>query len=328
MTWEKNKMFRICLTFLAALATALISFGAGAQYPTKPIRLIVTIPAGGAPDVIARVVGQKMSEGLGQTIVVENRVGANGYVGAEFVAKSAPDGYTLLLGHDSIFVINPHLYSATPVEVGKDLMAVASVAGNPLILAVNPSLPVKSLKEFIDYARKASPPLNYASAGNGSQHHLTMELLKTRAGLNLVHVPYKGGVPAAQATMTGEVAATIAGSSATPQFNAGRLRALAVTGAKRMELLPDLPTIGETYAGFDMGNWYGLFAPPGTPDTVVSRLRTELGKAMQMADVKEKLKGAGGIEPWLTTRDEFNAKIAADHAKFGKLVKDVGAKVE
>jgi tripartite-type tricarboxylate transporter receptor subunit TctC len=319
---------RFGLSGFAALLALAFSFGACAQYPAKPVRLVVTIPAGGAPDVIARLVGQKMSESLGQSFVVENRVGANGYIGADFVAKSAPDGYTLLLGYDSIFVINPHLYSAAPVEIGKDLVAVASVASNPLVLAVHPSLPVKTLQEFLDYARKANPALNYASAGNGSQHHLTMELLKTRTGINLVHIPYKGGVPAAQAAMTGEVAATIAGSSATPQFNAGRLRALAVTGAQRMQAMPDVPTVAETYPGFQMGNWYGLFAPMGTPQPVIARLRIELAKAMELADVRDKLRAAGGINAWITSQDEFEAVIRADYAKFGKLVKDVGAKLE
>jgi tripartite-type tricarboxylate transporter receptor subunit TctC len=323
-------LLRCAFVLIAVLFAALISSAASAQaqYPNKTIRIIVTIPPGGAPDLIARLFGQKLSEAVGQPVVIENRVGANGYIGADVVAKSAPDGYTLLLAQDSIFVINPHLYSGTPVVVGKDLVAVGSAAGNPLILAVPPSLPVKTLPEFVEYARKANPALQYSSAGNGSQHHLTMELLKSRAGIKLEHIPYKGGVPAAQATMTGEVAATIAGASASQLFTAGRLRPIAVTGAHRMAQFPDLPTIAETYPGFDMGNWYGLFAPAGTPAPVLARLRTELANAMQAADVKEKLKGAGGIEPWLTKPEEFNAKIKADYEKFGKLVKETGAKTD
>jgi tripartite-type tricarboxylate transporter receptor subunit TctC len=314
---------------IAVLFALLLSPPASAQqYPSKTIRIVVTIPPGGAPDLIARLLGQKMSESVGQPVVIENRVGANGYIGADVVAKSAPDGYTLLLAQDSIFVINPHLYSGTPVVVGKDLVAVGSAAANPLILAVPPSLPVKTLPEFVEYARKANPPLQYSSAGNGSQHHLTMELLKSRAGITLEHIPYKGGVPAAQATMTGEVGATIAGASASQLFSSGRLRPLAVTGVRRMAQFPDLPTIAETYPGFDMGNWYGLFAPVGTPAPVLARLRTELVAAMQALDVKEKLKSAGGIEPWLTKTEDFNAKIKADYEKFGKLVKETGAKTD
>jgi tripartite-type tricarboxylate transporter receptor subunit TctC len=325
----RSALLQCMFALIAVLFAALLSPAALAQqYPSKTIRIIVTVPPGGAPDLIARLLGQKMSESVGQPVVIENRVGANGYIGTDVVAKSAPDGYTLLLAQDSIFVVNPHLYSGTPVVVGKDLVAVGSAASNLLILAVPPSLPVKTLPEFVAYARKANPPLQYASAGNGSQHHLTMELLKSRAGIALEHIPYKGGVPAAQATMTGEVAATIAGASASQLFSAGRLRPLAVTGTRRMAQFPDLPTIAETYPGFDMGTWYGLFAPVGTPAPVLARLRTELVAAMQAPDVKEKLKSAGGIEPWLTKTEDFNAKIKADYEKFGKLVKETGAKTD
>lgn len=319
-------MFALPVAICMACVTPLAS--AQEQYPTKTIRIIVTIPPGGAPDLIARLLGQKMSEAVGQPVVIENRVGANGYIGANIAAKSAPDGYTLLLGQDSTFVINPHLSSGTPVVVGKDLVAVGSVASNPLILAVAPALPIKTVAEFVEYARKANPTLHYASAGNGSQHHLTMELLKSRAGISLEHVPYKGGAQAAMATMTGEVAATIAGAAASQLFAAGRLRPIAVTGARRMSQFPDIPTIAETYPGFEMGNWYGLFAPNGTPLPVLTRLRKELAAAMQAPDVKESLKTAGGIETWSTTPEDFNAKIKADYEKFAKLVKQSGAKAD
>jgi len=311
-----------------ALFAALVAGAAAAQYPAKPIKLIVTIPPGGAPDIVGRVVAQKLSEALGQPMVVENRVGSNGNIGAEIVAKSAADGYTLLLGQDSIFVINPHLYGKAPVELGRDLVAVASLANNMFVLSVNPSVPVKTFQEFIDYARRADPPLNYASAGNGSQHHLTMERLKARAGINLVHIPYKGGVPATLATVAGDVAVMMSGTSTAPQIRAGRLRALAVTGARRSAVLPELPMIGEFYPGFEMTNWYGLFAPAGTPEVVIARLRAEVGKLLQLADTREKLKVAGGIEPWPTTPEEFAAVIRDDYDRYGKLVRELGAKVD
>ncbi|HEX6690058.1 MAG TPA: tripartite tricarboxylate transporter substrate binding protein, partial [Burkholderiales bacterium] len=232
-----NKLRIVLLVLLCAAGAAL------AQYPSRPIRIVVTIPPGGAPDIAARVVGQKLAEGLGQPVVVENRPGANGNTAAGEVARAAPDGYTLILAADSLIAINPHLYASMPLDTLKDLAPVASLVANQFVLSVNPSLPVKTLREFVDYARKSSPPLHYASGGNGSQHQLTMEMLKARAGINLVHVPYRGGAPATAATMSGEVAAMFAGTSTAPQIKAGRLRALATSGAQRSTAFPDLPTI-------------------------------------------------------------------------------------
>jgi len=205
---------------------------------------------------------------------------------------------------------------------------VASVASNQWVLSVNPALPVHNFKEFIDYARKADPPLNYASGGNGSQHQLSMELLKARAGIRLTHVPYKGGTPATTATVAGETAAMFSGTSSAPQIKAGRLRALAVTGAKRSPLFPDLPTIGEYYPGYEVTIWLGVFAPAGTPEAVLARLRTEINRALASADVKEKLNAAGGLEAHPSTPEEFAALIARDYAKYGKLVKDIGVTLD
>jgi tripartite-type tricarboxylate transporter receptor subunit TctC len=277
--------------------------------------------------VIARIVGQKMAENTGQAVVVENRPGANGYIAAEVVAKSAPDGHTLLLGMDSSFVVNPHLYSTKQVELGKDLLPAASIANNMMMLAVSPKVTAKTLPEFVEYARKASPPLTYSSGGNGSQHHLTMERLKTIAGIDLMHIPYKGGAPAAVAAMTGEVDVTIAGGAGTALVTSGRLRALAVTGPKRMRQFPNLPTIGETYPGFELTQWYGLFAPVGTPGPVLASMRAELNKALKHPDVVEKLKGAAVI-PWFTSPEEFSAYIKADYERYAKVVKQIGLKMD
>jgi tripartite-type tricarboxylate transporter receptor subunit TctC len=237
--------------FIAAL---LFSCVAVAQYPSRAITIIVPIPPGGAPDIAARVIGQKFSENVGQPVVVENRVGANGNIANDLVAKAQPDGHTLGLLADSQITINPHLYKM-PIDTLRDLTPVTPVAVNQFVLTVNPSLPVRTFPEFIEYARKANPPLAYASGGNGSQHHLTMEMLKQRAGINLLHVPYKGGAPAAAATVAGDTAAMWSGSSNAPQIKAGRLRPLAVSGAQRSAQYPELPTIGEFYPGFENSIW-------------------------------------------------------------------------
>ena len=308
----------------AALMLAIVT-ALAQPYPSRPIRILVPIPPGGAPDIAARVIGQKLSEALGQPVVVENRPGSNGNIAAEATARATPDGYTLMLCADSQLVINPHLYAKMPFNPLKDLTPVATVVSNEFVLTVNPSLPVKNFPEFIDYARKANPPLNYASGGNGSQHHLTMEMLKARAGINLVHVPYKGGTPAATATVAGEVAAVFAGSSSAPQIKAGRLRAIAVASAVRSAAFPELPTIGEYYPGFSNSIWLALCAPVGMPEPILKRLRAEVNKLLAQPDLKEKFSNAGALEPFITTPAQFAALIRADYAKYGKVVKDVGA---
>src|SRR5262245_7417365 len=215
-----------------------------------------------------------------------------------------------------------------PIDVLHDLVPVAALASNMFVLSVNPSLPVQNFEEFVAYARKANPPLAYASGGNGSQHHLTMEQLKQRAGIDLVHVPYKGGAPATTATVAGEVAAMFAGTSTAPQIKAGKLRALAVTGAKRSDAFPDLPTIGEFYPGFEMTIWLGLFAPAGTPEPVIEKLREETARVLAMQEVKERFNNAGGLQPLALPPAEFAAMIQRDHARFEKLVHDIGVKVD
>ncbi|HET9349760.1 MAG TPA: tripartite tricarboxylate transporter substrate binding protein, partial [Burkholderiales bacterium] len=250
---------RALLFILLALPAA-----AAAQFPSRQITLIVPIPPGGAPDIAARLIGQKLSESLGQPVVVENRTGANGNIASDLVAKAQPDGHTLGLLADSQITINPHLYKM-PLDTLRELTPVATVAANQFVLTVHPSLPVRTFPEFIELARKSNPPLAYASGGNGSQHHLTMEMLKQRAGINLLHVPFKGGAPAATATVAGDTVAMWSGSSNAPQIKAGRLRPLAVSGAQRSPQYPDLPTIGEFYPGFENSIWLGLFGPAGIP---------------------------------------------------------------
>jgi tripartite-type tricarboxylate transporter receptor subunit TctC len=317
---------------VSRLVAAALLVGAAAatwaQYPSRPVRLVCATSPGGAPDIAARTLADKLGPALGQPVVVENRAGSNGNIGAELVARSPADGHALLLGQDSIFVINPHVYGRMPVDVLRDLVPVATVASNFFVLSVHPSLPVRTLPEFVEHARKARPPLTYASGGNGSQHHLTMEQLKRAAGIELVHVPYKGGAPAMTATVAGEVAAMFAGTSTAPHVKTGRLRALAVTSAKRSEAFPQLPTIGELYPGFEVTIWLGLFAPAGTPEPVLGRLREEVAKALAADDVKDKLNNAGGLQPFATSPPDFAALIRNDYDKYGKLVREIGVKID
>jgi tripartite-type tricarboxylate transporter receptor subunit TctC len=314
------------------LVAAALLVGAAAatwaQYPSRPVRLVCATSPGGAPDIAARTLADKLGPALGQPVVVENRAGSNGNIGAELVARSPADGHTLLLGQDSIFVINPHVYARMPVDVLRDLVPVATVASNFFVLSVHPSLPVRTLPEFVEHARKAKSPLTYASGGNGSQHHLTMEQLKRAAGIELVHVPYKGGAPAMTATVAGEVAAMFAGTSTAPHVKTGRLRALAVTSAKRSAAFPQLPTIGELYPGFEVTIWLGLFAPAGTPEPALVRLRAEAATALATDDVREKLHNAGGLQVFVTSPAEFAALIKNDYDKYGKLVREIGLKVD
>lgn len=300
---------------------------AAAQFPSRQITIIVPIPPGGAPDIAARLIGQKLSESLGQPVVVENRTGANGNIASDLVAKAQPDGHTLGLLADSQVTINPHLYKM-PLDTLRDLTPVATVAANQFVLTVHPSLPVRTFPEFIELARKSNPPLAYASGGNGSQHHLTMEMLKQRAGINLLHVPFKGGAPAATATVAGDTAAMWSGSSNAPQIKAGRLRPLAVSGAQRSPQYPELPTIGEFYPGFENSIWLGLFAPAGIPENALSRIRSEMRRILESSEVKDKMNAAGGLDPYLTTPEEFSALIRRDFEKYAKVVKDLGLKLD
>jgi tripartite-type tricarboxylate transporter receptor subunit TctC len=296
---------------MRALIFAILCFAgaAAAQYPSRAITIIVPIPPGGAPDIAARVIAQKLSENVGQAVVVENRVGANGNIANELVARAAPDGYTMGLLADSQITINPHLYKM-PIDTLKDLTPVTPVAVNQFVLTVNPSLPVKTFPEFIEYAKKASPPLAYASGGNGSQHHLTMEMLKQRAGINMLHVPYKGGAPAAAALAGGDIPfAVLASSSVAPQVKAGRLRVLAVTGAQPSKFNPEWPTLqSQGVKEVDASNWTLLLAPKGTPKEIVDKLQAEVAKILAMPDVKERFAG-GGVETIPSTGAELDAKV-------------------
>ena len=324
-----NSSYLACFTGTALLAGMLHAGAASAQsYPTKPVRIVVPQSAGGSTDLVARPLAKLLGEAMGQSVFVEDRPGAGSLIGTDVVAKSPPDGYTLLLCPDSQIVINPHVYEKMSFDPMKDLMHVVSVAANEFFLAANPDAPFKTFQEFIAYAKKANPPLAYASGGNGSQHHLSMEMLKVRAGINLLHIPFKGAAPATTATIAGEVPIEFAGSTAGPQIRSGKLRALAIAGSKRLAAFPDIPTIGEFYPGFANSIWLGLCGPKGLPAPVVARLRGEVNRILTLPDVKEKFARSGALEPLITTQEEFAAMVKTDYDKYGKVVKAVGARVD
>ena len=309
----------------ALLALSFVAFSAAAQYPSRPIRLLVPNPPGGATDTLARLVAPKLGEALGQPLVVDNRPGSNGNLASELAAKATPDGYTLLLCADAQIVIGPHLYARMPLDTLKDLAPVATLVNTQMLLVVSPALPAKTLREFVELARKSNPPLAYASIGNGSQHHLVMEMLKARAGIDLLHVPFKGGGPATTALLGGEIVAMFGGNSVAGHVRGGKLRALAVAGKERSAAFPDLPRLTDVYPGLEVSPWLALFAPAGVSDTVLSRLRVAINKLLQDP---EQIRRLGGLEPYITTPEEFAALLRSEYAKYGEVVKAVGAKID
>jgi tripartite-type tricarboxylate transporter receptor subunit TctC len=269
-----------------------------------------------------------MAEALGQPVIVENRAGSNGNIAIDMTAKAPPDGHTLLLGADAQIVIGPHLYPQLGVDTLKDLAPVASLVNTQMVLAVNPAVPATTLQEFIDYARRARPPLAYASIGNGSQHHLVMEMLKGRAQIDLLHVPFKGGGPATMALIAGEVSAAFGGNSVTSHVRAGKLRALAVAGKQRSAAFPEVPRLAEFYPGFEVTPWLALFATAGLPPATLARLRDATHRALTDPGSVDRIRNVGGLEPYISTPDEFATLLRTEYAKYGEIVKAVGAKVD
>jgi tripartite-type tricarboxylate transporter receptor subunit TctC len=310
------------------LALFFISSSVSAQYPSRAIHLFVPNPPGGATDTVARVLAPKLGGALGQPVVVENRPGSNGNLAMEATAHAAADGYTLLLCADAQIVIGPHLYAKMPLDTLKDLDPVATLVNTQMVLSVSPALPVKNLQEFVEYARRANPPLAYASIGNGSQHHLVMEMFKARAGIDLLHVPFKGGGPATVAILAGEVSAMFGGNSVSGHIKSGKLRALAVAGKKRSAAYPDLPRLSEFYPGLEVTPWLALFAPAGTGASILERLRSETAKLLADPQTTDRIRNVGGLEPYVTTPEEFAAQLRSEYAKYGEIVKAVGAKVD
>jgi tripartite-type tricarboxylate transporter receptor subunit TctC len=324
-----SRLIRFFLAALVVCTSAALTSVAGAQsYPHRPIRLLVSYPPGGAADVVARAVGLPLGARLGQPVVVENRPGSNGNLAGELVAGANPDGHTLLLGPSALFGINPHLYAKMSIDPLKSLLPVASLVSNALLLAANPKLGPLNFRDFIEFARGVKSPLFYGSIGNGSEHHLAMEMLKQTAGIDLTHVPYKGGGPAALGVMSGDVAAMFGGGSVASLIQAGELRGLATSGRRRSPALPDLPAIAELYPDYEVTLWQGLFAPVGTRPEIVARLRTEVNAVLAQSDVMDKLAAAGSGDSYITTQAEFAARIRADYDKYGKVIREIGLKVE
>ena len=312
-----------------AFAQAPGSSSAASTYPSKPIKLVVPFPAGGPLDAAGRAIGQKLHEAWGQPVVVENKPGAGGNIGADAVAKSPADGYTLVMGALSTHAVNPHLYAKMPYDALKDFAPVTLVAVTPNVLVLNPSVPANSVAELIALAKASPGKLSFASGSNGSAGHLAGELFKSLAKVDIVHVPYKGGAPAMQDLLGGQVQFmfdNLANSMA--QMKAGKLKAFAVTTAKRSSLAPDLPTMAEVgVPGFDISTWYGIFVPAGTPPEIVRKLNAEIVRWLGSDDAKDKLK-AQGAEPAPTTPEQFDAFVRAENAKYAKIVKDSGARVD
>jgi tripartite-type tricarboxylate transporter receptor subunit TctC len=304
-----------------------VSVSHAQQYPEKPVRLISPIPPGGAPDLVARSLAATLTKQLGLSVFVENKVGSNGNIAADYVSHATPDGYTLLVGMDSLFVINPFLYKKVP-DANKEFKPVATLAANEFVLAINPKVPANNLKEFIEYVKKTKPAPAYASGGNGSQHHLTMEMLKARSGMDLLHIPFKGGVEATTATMGGDSVAMFSGTSNAGLIKSGKLKALAVSGVKRSKEMPDVPTIAETYPGFDNTIWIGLFAPKDVPDVIIQKLRIEVNKALKDPGMIEALNKAGGIEPLVTSPEEFANLIKKDQNKYSTIIRSLNLQLD
>jgi tripartite-type tricarboxylate transporter receptor subunit TctC len=319
-------ILRVAALFLALL----LPFCVAAQgYPSKPVRMLVGFSPGGAPDIIARMLGAKMQDGLGQPVLIENRPGASGNVAADVTAKSSADGYTLLMGNVSL-TISAHAQPKPQFDVLQDLEPVGMVASLPLMLVVRTGLPVNSLKELAEYAKAHPGKLNYASVGHGSAHHLSGELLSNMAGLSMVHVPYKGGGAAIQAVLAQETDLLFLTPLAlAPHVRAGKLRAIGVTSAKRTPVVADVPTLAESgLAGFDVDNWHTLFAARGTPREIVERVNAELNKVLNQPDVKQQLLAQQGAEAWPSTPAAARAHVRAEVEKWGRVVRDAGIKLQ
>ena len=316
-----------CARLLAFLSVVAIpAFGQG--YPQKPIRIVVPFPAGGTTDILARAIGQKLTEQWKQQVIIDNRPGAGANIGAEVAARSPPDGYTLF-GISTAHAINPSLYGKLAYDPIRDFAPVTNVAVVSQILTVHPSLPVKSVQAFIAYAKARPGELNYSSAGNGSQPHLTAELFKSMTGVGIVHVPYKGAPPAMVDLLAGQVALTFATApSAVPYIRTGNLRALGVSTAKRINALPDIPTIAEAgVAGFEAVGWNGLVVPAATPTAIIERLHGAIVKIVEEPSMSKYLADQGA-DPWTMTPAQYGDYIKSEVAKWAKVVKASGAKID
>lgn len=321
---------RVAAAMALVLALPLASSPAAAQaWPTRqPIRFVIPYPPGGASDVTARALGAKLSEAIGQSVIIENRPGANGIVALEHVAHQPGDGYTLLMANLGPNAINPAVYQKLPYDALKDFVPVMLTTLVPLFLVVNPAVPVSNVPELIALARTQPGKINFGSAGNGASNHLAGELFNSMAGIKLVHVPYKGDTPAMTDVMAGTVSVMFPTAiAATPHVKSGKLKALAVTSSKRVPSVPDVPTVAETLPGFEAVSWGGIMTSRGTPPEIITRLHAEFAKIMKMPDIVEKLSGLGA-EIVAGTPDEFAAYLKSEIAKWSKVARDSNVRLD
>jgi tripartite-type tricarboxylate transporter receptor subunit TctC len=313
---------------LAAVLLPCFASLANAAWPERPIHLVVPWAPGGSTDILARAVADKLTQSLGQPVIVENKPGASGNIGSDYVAKSKPDGYTILFGSMSTHAINPAMYSHMPFDGVEDFTPISMLAFVTNTMVLSPSLPAHDVKEFIAYCKAHPGQVAFASAGPGSTNHLSAALMEKMAGIKMLHVPYKGGAPAVVATVAGETQVLFtAGTQSLPHVKAGKLRLLAVTESHRSALLPGTPTVAETIPGYEMAVWYGAFAPKGLPPELTKRLNAEINRAMMLPDVKGRME-AIGVEPVNVTPEEFSKVMHDDARKWGELVKELGIQAE
>jgi tripartite-type tricarboxylate transporter receptor subunit TctC len=319
------------LFIAAALMPAFASVVAAQGYPSRQIRFVVTFPPGGTTDILAREIGARLQESWKQTVVVDNRPGGGGNIGADIVAKAPPDGYTLLLGTNGTHAINPSLYSKMPYDAVKDFAPITLVASVPNIFISHPSFPPRSIREMVALAKKQPGKLVYASSGTGTSQHLSVELLKSLAGIDMVHVPYKGATPAVQAVLGGEVpisCPSLPSAGIATHIEVGRLIGLAVTGAKRAPTVPNVPTMIESgFPTFDVVTWFGVLTSAGTPPEIVSKLNAEIIRILHMPAVKERL-AAQGIDIMTSTPTQYLDYIKSEMVRWAKVVKQSGAKLD
>lgn len=312
---------------LAACLLLLLCAGAQAQYPQKPVKIVAPYPPGGSADILSRAMAQKMSESLGQQVVIENRGGAGGNIGTEYVAKAAPDGYTLLVGTVATHAINPYVFPNLPFDPVRDFAPITPIAQNAIALVAHPSAPASNVRELVDYARRNPGKLSFGSSGSGTPMHLAGELLKTTAGIDLLHIPYKGAGPAVADLLGGQIPyAFVSVAAALPHLRAGKLKAIGMIEDARTPAAPEIPTIGETLPGYALSSWLGLFAPAGTPPAIVDRLNGAALDALKSREVKERL-DAQGFDVITSTPAAFAKVVRDDLEKWGRIVKAFGGKL-
>jgi tripartite-type tricarboxylate transporter receptor subunit TctC len=320
-----KNFFRI---FLLIALGQTFGLAAAQSYPNKPIRIVVPFPAGGGTDIVARILANDISKDIGQNIMVENKGGANGILGADLVAKSAPDGYTIVMSTMGNFAVNPAIYPNSPVNIERDLVPVTEVVSVPLMLTIHPSIPAKTIQEFIVYAKAQKDPVTYSSSGTGGGPHLAGALFVMASGVNMLHIPFKGSSPAYAATIGGQVSAIFDSVvQGAPYVKNGQLRALAVTNSKRSTLLPDVPAMSEVLPSYDVNNWYAIMAPTGTPLEIRQYLYRAVKKSLDKPEIKARLI-ADGVQPVGSSPEEFGKYLKEQTKLWAEVVKTAGIKLE